>query len=596
MKKYFGGKQFDVNTMVFNFSEDEDEELLEGNVMMSQPQKPKQTQIISPLQRIAEERRNKPRKCFSLNTTTEGNNTNPIIIQSDGNQKESKENQEMELMEEEVDDDLIKKEKTKVKETKRVSRKPKQWKKVVPKKEAKPVKRKITKKKRVVKEIQSESSEESDSSQENSTDESSESSENDSSESSISEEKKERKEKKQRTKPKITINVDEQKRTFDKHRPRTRKQTKDHEFEDNLSSIDSIEDDEKLSFLTTDMIMEDEDSSEIEHCDRLSVDESDLNENVGQSRLNEHVTLPWKSNEEYVNLRYFSSKEHVTKYENLFKKGLVEDKEVLVVQCGFGKVALLALEYGAKRVVAIDDRDVWILLKQIVEMKRIKGITVYNKKVSDIDDLFDIIICDWMGINILYDSKINEMIESRRLLKRNGQIVPRIAKCYICGIGDMDFMEEKKDQWSSVYGYNMSSLMGNVSCTAYLDFIDVSKIITKKDFLFQVDIMTIENTKPQNYDFRLQLQREVALGGFCTFFETFWENDRGGKMSTAPGSKTYWKQCCYLLTHKMKSYKIDDIIEGKFRMYISQQTKRWAVKLQFDCEKRGFAGRVRFDF
>ncbi|EDR28076.1 protein arginine N-methyltransferase, putative [Entamoeba dispar SAW760] len=309
--------------------------------------------------------------------------------------------------------------------------------------------------------------------------------------------------------------------------------------------------------------------------------------------INEGIEPPWKSHEEYEALLYYSSQPYISHYKRLFKTGYVKNKTVLVIRCGFGKVALLAQKYGARKVVAIDDRPVWKFFKNVIEKMSLTGIIVENKTAGEVRERFDIIICDWMGINLYYDSLLNEIIKCKRLLRNNGEIIPSIGRCYICGIGGLEYVDEKYDFWKNVYGYDMSILVKNVVCTAYIDYIDESKVITNHCLLYSVNSMTIQEIVKRTVTFKLSLKRPIPLVGFCTYFEADISNHR---ISTGPGTQTVWRQCCYLCPSPLNKCKIDDVIEGKFKMFQRETNQRWVVIIQYNCEKRGYSGKYQYEF
>ena len=57
---------------------------------------------------------------------------------------------------------------------------------------------------------------------------------------------------------------------------------------------------------------------------------------------------------------------------------------------------------------------------------------------------FDIIISEWMGYFLLYESMLDTVLLARdKYLKRGGLIFPDNASLYICAIEDQDYKEEK---------------------------------------------------------------------------------------------------------------------------------------------------------
>lgn len=75
----------------------------------------------------------------------------------------------------------------------------------------------------------------------------------------------------------------------------------------------------------------------------------------------------------------------------------------------------------------------------------------------------DVIVSEWMGYFLLYESMFESVIYARdRWLRSDGLMLPSRAILRICGIADSDFEREHIDFWSSTkdtYGVDMTALM-----------------------------------------------------------------------------------------------------------------------------------------
>ncbi|KAL7723006.1 Protein arginine N-methyltransferase [Entamoeba marina] len=302
---------------------------------------------------------------------------------------------------------------------------------------------------------------------------------------------------------------------------------------------------------------------------------------------------PWHTAEDLNHMLYTSSSTHVHHYEKLFKEGVVDGKSVLVMRSGFGKVALLAKEYGAKKVVALDDRPVCDLFERVIEELQIDGIEVAQKSIKDIKMKFDVILCDWMGINIIYDSLIPEILFSKKLLKAGGSIYPQSAKCFICGIGEMNYVDEKYEFWKSVYGFDMTCMVSDVIQTAYVDVIEKDYVTTGRCELFEISTDSLKTFSSIKTPFKIVVQRKANLDGFCTYFEALLGKH---KISTKPGSNTIWKQCCYFFPTPLTKLNCGDVIIGTFSMWKKPRSKRWSVEIYHECDQRGYRGTYEYEF
>src|SRR3978361_992572 len=86
--------------------------------------------------------------------------------------------------------------------------------------------------------------------------------------------------------------------------------------------------------------------------------------------------------------------------------------------------------------------------KEIVAVNGMSDkITLLQGKMEEVELPFpkvDIIISEWMGYFLLYESMLDTVLLARdKYLKPGGLIFPDTASMYICAIEDQDYREEK---------------------------------------------------------------------------------------------------------------------------------------------------------
>lgn len=138
---------------------------------------------------------------------------------------------------------------------------------------------------------------------------------------------------------------------------------------------------------------------------------------------------------------------------------LFRDAVVLDVGCGTGILSLFAARAGAKRVIAVDASDIAEKATKIVKANGLEDvITVMRGKIENISlpdgiDKVDIIISEWMGYALLYESMLDSVLRARdRFLKPAGVMAPSQCKMIL---GLCDATEIYKDRigfWNDVYG------------------------------------------------------------------------------------------------------------------------------------------------
>lgn len=106
-----------------------------------------------------------------------------------------------------------------------------------------------------------------------------------------------------------------------------------------------------------------------------------------------------------------------------------KDKVVLDLCSGTGIFSIFAAKAGAKHVYAVENEDVVFFSREIVKQNGLdKLITVFKGRIEDIVlpvQHVDIIISNWMGYFLFFNSGINSVLWARdRYLAEGGKMLP----------------------------------------------------------------------------------------------------------------------------------------------------------------------------
>jgi protein arginine N-methyltransferase 1 len=162
---------------------------------------------------------------------------------------------------------------------------------------------------------------------------------------------------------------------------------------------------------------------------------------------------------------YFDSYSHFGIHEEMLKdtvrtkaymnailqnKHLFKDKIVLDVGCGTGILSMFAAKAGAQHVYGVDCSGILTQAQKIVEANGFSSkITLFQAKVEELElpvPKVDIIISEWMGYFLLYESMLDTVIFARdKWLSKDGLLFPDQAVLYITAIEDGDYKAEKMD-------------------------------------------------------------------------------------------------------------------------------------------------------
>jgi len=107
-----------------------------------------------------------------------------------------------------------------------------------------------------------------------------------------------------------------------------------------------------------------------------------------------------------------------------------------------------AVKAGAKHVIGVDMSTIIEKAQQIVDINGMSDkITLLQGKMEEVVlpvDKVDIIISEWMGYFLLYESMLDTVLLARdKYLKPGGMIFPDRASIHMAAIEDGDYKEEK---------------------------------------------------------------------------------------------------------------------------------------------------------
>lgn len=281
---------------------------------------------------------------------------------------------------------------------------------------------------------------------------------------------------------------------------------------------------------------------------------------------------------------YFNSYDHFSIHEEMLKDEvrtlayrraivdnphLFKDKIVLDVGCGTGILSMFASQAGAKHVYAVDCSDIIHQARQIIKDNGFADkITLIQCKVEEMQlpvDKVDVILSEWMGYFLLYESMLNTIIYARdKWLVEGGVLLPDKANLYIAGIEDEDYKNEKVEFWNEVYGFNMSCIKEIAYREPLVDTVDAQAQITSACKFFSIDLNTVK-VEDLAFDrqWKIEVTRNDYMHAFIAWFDVeFTRCHKNVRISTAPFSPhTHWKQTVFYLQDTLSVSK-GDAIDG----------------------------------
>jgi len=280
-----------------------------------------------------------------------------------------------------------------------------------------------------------------------------------------------------------------------------------------------------------------------------------------------------------------------------YNKHLFKDKVVLDVGCGTGILCMFAAKAGARRVIGIECSSIIDYAEKIVKANNLDNvISLVRGKVEEVQlppDIgkVDIIISEWMGYCLFYESMLNTVIFARdKWLVDDGMIFPDRATLYITAIEDRQYKDEKINWWDSVYGFDMSCIRDVAVREPLVDVVDPKQVVTNSFLVKEVDIYTVkEGDIAFTTPFHLTCRRNDYLHALVTYFNMeFTKCHKRTGFSTSPDAPyTHWKQTVFYLGDNDLTIKKGEEVEGVISMTPNPQNNRdldFNIKLDFKGE------------
>jgi protein arginine N-methyltransferase 1 len=261
--------------------------------------------------------------------------------------------------------------------------------------------------------------------------------------------------------------------------------------------------------------------------------------------------------------------------DSIYQNGhLFKDKVVLDVGCGTAILSMFAVKAGAKHVIGVDMSTIIDKAKEFVVRNGMTSkITLLQGKMEEVKlpfDKVDIIISEWMGYFLLYESMLDTVLYARdHYLNKDGLIFPDKATIFMAGIEDGEYKEEKIGFWDNVWGFDYTPLKETAMTEPLVDTVDIKAVVTDPASVITFDLYTVKaEDLAFTIPYTLKVRRSDFVHALIAWFDIeFSACHKPIRFSTGPHTKyTHWKQTVFYLKDVLtveEGETVTGVIENK---------------------------------
>jgi protein arginine N-methyltransferase 1 len=224
-------------------------------------------------------------------------------------------------------------------------------------------------------------------------------------------------------------------------------------------------------------------------------------------------------------------------YVEALRKAVKPGAVVLDIGAGTGVFSILAKQFGARRVYAVEPSDaIWLAKETAAENGLADSIDFYQGMSTQLDfpELADVVISDLRGVLPLFQQHIPSIVDARkRLLAPGGVMIPQRDKLWLACVESEELYRWVEKPWADrPFGIGMNAAAKVVSNLWTRAEIGPEHLLCAPTELGELDYRTIEDPNFSE-EATVTLTRDGRAHGVCAWFDASLADGIG--FSNAPG-------------------------------------------------------------
>ncbi|XP_078676497.1 protein arginine N-methyltransferase 6-like isoform X2 [Branchiostoma floridae x Branchiostoma belcheri] len=283
----------------------------------------------------------------------------------------------------------------------------------------------------------------------------------------------------------------------------------------------------------------------------------------------------------------------------------IRGKAVVDVGAGTGILSLFCVQAGARKVYAIEASALAEETRKVVRANGMEGrIEVLYGRAEEVElpEKVDVIVSEWMGYSLLYESMLPSVIHVRdKWLKKGGLMLPSEASLYLAPIADAD-TQDRLQFWEDIgtkYHVDMSALKPYAH-RCITRKVEVKPVQMEDILASPVKVVTLDLTQVSVEDlscvesvFSFNCYGWSQMQSFATWFDVVFPSPKPVLLSTSPYlQETHWMQSVMTLDDPVQVTQ-DTRVTGTLKITPNSRNNRFLdMTLRYSVDDREEVERI----